>query len=92
MLALDRTARLDAHIIDAGFKGYANEKTLAKFVAKFERDLVQTGYDRNLEVRRIAGGKHEGRLVAILVLGPREPATFEAMSFAHLGLPVFQYC
>lgn len=91
MLDLDRTSRLDLHLIEAGFKGYANEKTLAKFLSKFEDRLISTGFDRNLEVLRISGGKHEGRLVAVLVLGPREPVTFDVMSWVHLGLPVFQY-
>jgi hypothetical protein len=77
---------LVAHLV--GFaKGYANERTLATFMAKFDAGLDAHGLRGNLEVVTLPNG----RLQPVLVFGPRETVITEAILMAHGGMPLFQY-
>lgn len=83
---MNRTAKLVAHL-DSFAKGYANEKTLAKALQKYETALSERKLLNNLEIVTLSNGRRQ----PVLVFGPREEVTQEAINFAFHGLPLFQY-
>ncbi len=68
-------------------KGYANARTLAKFLAGFNAALDANGLRGNLDVVTLPSG----RLQPVLVFGAREAVGPEAVMLAHRGLPVYQH-
>lgn len=91
MTTLDRNLALDAHLTNAGFKGYASPKTLARAMAAFADRLREDGFEDLYEVHQIKAGPHAGRWVGLLVLGPREEVTPEIVRYAHAGLPIYKH-
>jgi len=82
-------SRMDALLAHlSGFaKGYANERTMKAFLAKFEDALVSNGLGGNLEIVTLPSG----RLQPVLVFGPREQVITGAIMLAHAGMPLYHH-
>jgi hypothetical protein len=88
---IDRNIALHAHISNAGFKGYANQKTLSRAMSIFADRLRRDGFEDLYEVHQIKAGPNAGRWVGLLVLGPREQMTQELCLYVQQGLPVYRH-
>ena len=98
----NRTDKLISYLDNMSYtlKGYANEKTLIRALKKGHLDALKSfGLDLNLEIHAIPSGPNKGRLLPVLVFGPREEVPVEAFHFAHgsasggkgQGLLLFKY-
>jgi hypothetical protein len=88
---IDRNIALQAHLSNAGFKGYANQKTLARAMSAFADRIRKDGFEDLYEVHQIKAGPNAGRWIGLLVLGPREQVTPELCAYARAGLPLYQH-
>lgn len=81
-----RNANVTAHL--ATFtKGYANARTLATFLAKFDDAIDSNSLRGNLDIVTLPNG----RLQPVLVFGPTEQVATEAIMLAHSGMPLYQH-
>lgn len=87
---LPRAEQIQAHLVEAGIKGYANSKTLARaqkgLAAALQRDKLAANYEEVV----IGSGPHAGRVAPVLVFGPRETVDQTAIAYAFQGIVLFQ--
>lgn len=68
-------------------KGYANARTLAAHLSKFDAAIDTHGLRGNLDVITLPNG----RLQPVLVFGANEQVSTEAIMLAHCGMPLYQH-
>lgn len=86
-----RTAQLQAHLLRNENKGYASERTLRRAMAATLAAIDADGLAGNFELVVVQEGRHAGRVVPVLVFGPRETVPSEAIRHAWAGVLIFSY-